>query len=46
MSSNQTGKPIPEAIAGTLKSVRNCGLKILQALSSVAHRNSNNERRS
>ena len=46
MSSNQIGKPILKAIAETLKTFENCGRKILQALSSVAHQNSNNEKHS
>ena len=46
MSSKQTGKPILKDIAKTLKTVGNCGLKICQALSSVAHHNSNNEKHS
>ena len=46
MLSKQTGKPILKDIAKTLKTVGNCGLKICQALSSVAHHNSNNEEHS
>ena len=43
MSSNQAGKLFLEAITEILKTVGNCELKILQALS-AAHYNSNNEK--